>query len=383
MFELSDKDLVSTAKIKVIGIGGAGGNAVNTMISYNLRGVDFITANTDAQALGASASTIKIQLGAEVTKGLGAGSDPDIGRQAALEAREMLCENLQGSDMVFITAGLGGGTGTGGAPIAAEIAREMGALTVAVVTKPFLFEGKKRNGQAEAGIAELRKTVDTLIIVPNQRLLSLGGREISLLDAFRKADDILYHAVKGISDLIMVPGLINLDFADVKKIMSQMGLALMGTGTAGGENRAVEAAQKAISSPLLEDNTIQGARGVLLNITGGPSMTLHEINEASSMIQAEVHEDANIIFGTVVDESMGDEIRITVIATGFESAASAARADVASLGGFRRTPGNIAVPTFIRNEKPADALPPLKTDTAEYDGRPDLEIPTFLRRQAD
>jgi len=383
MFELSDKDLVSTAKIRVIGIGGAGGNAVNTMISYNLRGVDFIAANTDAQALGTSASAVKIQLGAEVTKGLGAGSDPDIGRLAALETREMLRENLQGSDMVFITAGLGGGTGTGGAPIAAEIAREMGALTVAVVTKPFLFEGKKRNGQAEAGIAELRKMVDTLIIVPNQRLLSLGGREISLLDAFRKADDILYHAVKGISDLIMVPGLINLDFADVKKIMSQMGLALMGTGTAGGENRAVEAAQKAISSPLLEDNTIQGARGVLLNITGGPNMTLHEINEASSMIQAEVHEDAIIIFGTVLDESMGDEIRITVIATGFESAASASRADVASLGSFRRTPGNIAVPTFIRNEKPADALPPLKTDTAEEDSRPDLEIPTFLRRQAD
>jgi len=383
MFEWSDKDLVSTAKIKVIGIGGAGGNAVNTMISYNLRGVDFIAANTDAQALGASASAIKIQLGAEVTKGLGAGSDPDIGRQAALETRELLRENLQGSDMVFITAGLGGGTGTGGAPIAAEIAREMGALTVAVVTKPFQFEGKKRNGQAEVGIAELRKTVDTLIIVPNQRLLSLGGREISLLDAFRKADDILYHAVKGISDLIMVPGLINLDFADVKRIMSQMGLALMGTGTAGGENRAVEAAQKAISSPLLEDNTIQGARGVLLNITGGPNMTLHEINEASSMIQAEVHEDANIIFGTVVDESMGDEIRITVIATGFESAASATRSDVASLGGFRRTLGNIAVPTFIRNEKPADVLPLLKTDTAEDDSRPDLEIPTFLRRQAD
>ena len=383
MFELSDKELVSTARIKVIGIGGAGGNAVNTMISYNLRGVEFIAANTDAQALGASASAIKIQLGADVTKGLGAGSDPDIGRQAALETREQLRESLQGSDMVFITAGLGGGTGTGGAPIAAEIAREMGALTVAVVTKPFQFEGKKRNGQAEVGIAELRKTVDTLIIVPNQRLLSLGGREISLLDAFRKADDILYHAVKGISDLIMVPGLINLDFADVKRIMSQMGLALMGTGTAGGENRAVEAAQKAISSPLLEDNTIQGARGILLNITGGPNMTLHEINEASSMIQAEVHEDANIIFGTVVDESMGDEIRITVIATGFESAASVARADVVSLGGFRRTPGNIAVPTFIRNEKPADALPLLKTDTAEDDSRPDLEIPTFLRRQAD
>ena len=383
MFELSDKDLVSTAKIKVIGIGGAGGNAVNTMISYNLRGVDFITANTDAQALGASASEVKIQLGAEVTKGLGAGSDPEIGKKAALETREILRSSLQGSDMVFITAGLGGGTGTGGAPVAAEIAREMGALTVAVVTKPFLFEGKRRNDHAEEGIAELRKMVDTLIIVPNQRLLSIGGKEISLLDAFRKADDILYHAVKGISDLIMVPGLINLDFADVKKIMSQMGLALMGTGTAGGENRAIEAAQKAISSPLLEDNTIQGARGVLLNITGGPNMTLHEINEASSMIQAEVHEDANIIFGTVVDESMGDEIRITVIATGFKSTESAARADVASLGSFRRPQSSISVPTFIRNEKPADTSSLQQTDTAEDDNRPDLEIPTFLRRQAD
>ena len=381
MFELSDKGLVSTATITVIGIGGAGGNAVNTMISYNLRGVDFIAANTDAQALEASASPVKIQLGAETTKGLGAGSDPDIGRQAALETRETLREHIEGSDMVFITAGLGGGTGTGGAPIVAEIAREIGALTVAVVTKPFQFEGKKRNGQAEVGIAELRKMVDTLIIVPNQRLLSLGGRDISLIDAFRKADDILYHAVKGISDLIMVPGLINLDFADVKTIMSQMGLALMGTGTAGGENRAVEAAQKAISSPLLEDNAIQGARGVLLNITGGPNMTLHEINEASSMIQAEAHEDANIIFGTVVDESMGDEIRITVIATGFESTESAAKANVASLGDFRRG-GNIAVPTFIRNEKTADAVA-VKTKTGEDEENPDLEIPTFLRRQAD
>jgi len=381
MFELSDKGLVSTAKIRVMGIGGAGGNAVNTMISYNLRGVDFIAANTDAQALGVSASPVRIQLGAEVTKGLGAGSDPDIGRQAALETREMLRENLEGSDMIFITAGLGGGTGTGGAPIVAEIAKELGALTVAVVTKPFQFEGKKRNGQAEEGIAELREMVDTLIIVPNQRLLSLGGRELSLLDAFKKADDILYHAVKGISDLIMVPGLINLDFADVKNVMSQMGLALMGTGTASGENRAVEAAQKAISSPLLEDNTIQGARGVLLNITGGPNMTLHEINEASSMIQAEVHEDANIIFGTVVDESMGDEIRITVIATGFESTESASRANVASLGDFRRG-GNIAVPTFIRNEKTADAGA-VKTKTGEDEENSDLEIPTFLRRQAD
>ncbi|MBU4121237.1 MAG: cell division protein FtsZ, partial [Proteobacteria bacterium] len=241
MFELSDTGFVSAARIKVIGIGGAGGNAVNTMILYNLRGVDFIAANTDAQALGFSTSPVKIQLGAEVTKGLGAGSDPDIGRQAALETRALVREKLEGADMVFITAGLGGGTGTGGAPIAAEIAKEMGALTVAIVTKPFQFEGKKRNGQADEGIAELRKSVDTLIIVPNQRLLSLGGRNVSLLEAFKKADDILYHAVKGISDLIMVPGLINLDFADVKNIMSEMGFALMGTGVASGENRAVEA----------------------------------------------------------------------------------------------------------------------------------------------
>ncbi len=385
MFELSEKGPVSTATIKVIGIGGAGGNAVNTMISYNLRGVDFIAANTDAQALGASSSLIKIQLGAEVTKGLGAGSDPDIGRQAALETRETLHEQLEGSDMVFITAGLGGGTGTGGAPVAAEIAKELGALTVAVVTKPFLFEGRKRNGQAEAGIAELRKIVDTLIIVPNQRLLSLGGKELPLLEAFKRADDILYHAVKGISDLIMVPGLINLDFADVKNIMSEMGLALMGTGTASGENRAVEAAQKAISSPLLEDNTIQGARGVLLNITGGPDMTIHEINEASSMIQAEAHEDANIIFGTVVDETMGDEIRITLIATGFDTAdytAAAKATNVSPFSGIRRI-SNINVPTFIRNEKTPDVSGPVNLEKSEDDGHPDLEIPTFLRRQAD
>ena len=381
MFELSDTGFVSAARIKVIGIGGAGGNAVNTMISYDLRGVDFIAANTDAQALGASISPIKIQLGVEVTKGLGAGSDPDIGRQAALEARELLREKLEGADMVFITAGLGGGTGTGGAPVAAEIAKEMGALTVAIVTKPFQFEGKRRNGQADEGIAELRKSVDTLIIVPNQRLLSLGGRNVSLLEAFKKADDILYHAVKGISDLIMVPGLINLDFADVKNIMSEMGFALMGTGVASGENRAVEAAQKAISSPLLEDNTIQGARGVLLNITGGPDMTLYEIHEASSLIQAEAHEDANIIFGTVVDETMTDEIRITVIATGFENP-GLPKANVTTLGILRRN-SNLAVPTYIRNDKPVDVCGTVKTDRGEDEGKPDLEIPTFLRRQAD
>jgi cell division protein FtsZ len=319
MFELTDEgNELCSAKIKVIGIGGGGGNAINTMISYNLRGVEFITANTDAQSLRTSTSPVKIQLGSDVTKGLGAGSNPDIGKQAAEESRDLIRRYLEDADMVFITAGEGGGTGTGGAPVVAEIAKELGALTVAIVTKPFPFEGKRRILQAEEGILALRKIVDTLIVVPNQRLLSLGGRNLSFPEAFKKVDDILFNAVKGISDLITIPGLINLDFADVKSIMSEMGLALMGTGTATGENRAVEAAQKAISSPLLEDNSIQGARGVLLNITGGPDMTLYEINEASSLIQSEAHEDANIIFGTVVDETMTEEIRVTVIATGFE-----------------------------------------------------------------
>src|SRR3989339_356353 len=381
MFQLADKDFMTTAKISVIGIGGAGGNAVNTMIADNLQGVDFITANTDAQALAASYSPVKVQLGAELTRGLGAGADPEIGRQAALEAKEQLREKLEGSDMIFIATGLGGGTGTGGAPVVADIAKELGVLTVAVVTKPFHFEGKRRNSQADVGIAELRKVVDTLIIVPNQRLLSLGGRNISLLEAFKRADDILYHAVKGISDLIMVPGLINLDFADVKKIMAQMGIALMGTGAAEGENRAVEAAQRAISSPLLEDNTIQGARGILMNITGGPGMTLHEINEASSMIQQEAHEDANIIFGTVIDEKMGDTIRITVIATGFETGESRAKGNIAQFPGLRRG-SNISIPTFIRDEKSADMFFDREEKT-EADGSEDLEIPTFLRRQAD
>ena len=381
MFVLSDENAVHAARIKVIGIGGGGGNAVNTMISYNLQGVDFIAANTDAQALRASLSPIKVQLGAEVTKGLGAGSDPETGRQAAEETRDALQEHIGGADMIFLTAGLGGGTGTGGAPVIAQVAKEQGALTVAVVTKPFHFEGKRRSAQAEEGIEELREIVDTLIVVPNQRLLSLGGRNISLLEAFKKADDILYHAVKGISDLIVIPGLINLDFADVKNIMSEKGLALMGTGIAGGENRAVEAAQKAISSPLLEDNSIQGARGVLLNITGGPDMTLFEIDEASSMIQQEAHEEANIIFGTVVDETMTDEIRITVIATGFEDTiGKKAIGKVASMGGYKRA--DLATPTFMRNEK-AEGLNVVKMGLIDDEANPDLEIPTFLRRQAD
>jgi cell division protein FtsZ len=383
MFELFEGGRENSAKIKVVGVGGGGGNAINMMISYNLNGVDFIAANTDAQALAASKSPMKIQLGREITKGLGAGSDPDVGKRSALEAKDMLRDNLAGADMVFITAGFGGGTGTGGAPVVAEIAKDLGALTVAVVTKPFLFEGKKREKQAEEGIEELKESVDTLIVIPNQRLLSLGGRNMPLLDAFKKADDILYHAVKGISDLIMVPGLINLDFADVRNVMSEMGLALMGTGIASGEDRAVEAAQKAVSSPLLEDNTIQGARGVLLNITGGPDMTLYEINEASSLVQAEAHDDANIIFGTVIDENIGDEIRITVIATGFDRKDQKKRdiSTVSNYASYKRE--DLSTPTFIRKEKSADKPVVVKMGMIDDDSTTDFEIPAFLRRQAD
>jgi cell division protein FtsZ len=384
MFELTDEgNELCSARIKVIGIGGGGGNAINTMISYNLRGVEFITANTDAQSLRTSASPVKIQLGSEVTKGLGAGSNPDIGKQAAEESRDVIRRYLEDADMVFITAGEGGGTGTGGAPVVAEIAKEIGALTVAIVTKPFPFEGKRRILQAEEGILALRKIVDTLIVVPNQRLLSLGGRNLSFPEAFKKVDDILYNAVKGISDLITIPGLINLDFADVKSIMSEMGLALMGTGMATGENRAVEAAQKAISSPLLEDNSIQGARGVLLNITGGPDMTLYEINEASSLIQSEAHEDANIIFGTVVDETMSEEIRVTVIATGFEDSTRGGKnlSNVASLGGYKKE--NLNIPAFMRKDKSLETMNSVKIGMIDDSGETDFEIPAFLRRQAD
>jgi len=383
MFELCEGEIEKSAMIKVIGIGGGGSNAVNTMIVYKLGGVDFIVANTDAQALKTSPSPVKIQLGSEITRGLGAGSDPEVGKRAALESKDSIIESLAGSDMVFITAGLGGGTGTGGAPVVAQIAKESGALTVAVVTKPFQFEGKKREKQCEEGIEELRNIVDTLIVIPNQRLLSLGGRNMSLIEAFKKADDILYHAVKGISDLIIIPGLINLDFADVRNIMSEMGLALMGTGIARGENRAIEAAQRAISSPLLEDNSIQGARGVLLNITGGSDMTLYEINEASSLIQAEAHEDANIIFGTVIDENMEDEIRITVIATGFEeNGKKQVLSNVSHLSSFKKE--DLSTPAFIRRNKSTE--PPqniIKMGMIDETEDSDFEVPTFLRKQAD
>ncbi len=381
MFEMCDGGADKTAVIKVIGIGGGGSNAVNTMIAYKLSGVDFIIANTDAQALKSSMSPVKVQLGSEITRGLGAGSDPDVGKRSALESKETLNATLGGADMVFITAGLGGGTGTGGAPVVAEIAKESGALTVAVVTKPFQFEGKKRERQAEDGIEALRKIVDTLIVIPNQRLLSLGGRNMSLIEAFKKADDILYHAVKGISDLIIIPGLINLDFADVRNIMSEMGLALMGTGIARGENRAVEAAQRAISSPLLEDNSIQGARGVLLNITGGSDMTLYEVNEASSLIQAEAHPEANIIFGTVIDENMEDEIRITVIATGFEeNGKKQALSNISHLSSYKKE--DLSKPAFIR-KKEGETQNVIRMGMIDDSEEGDFEVPTFLRRQAD
>ncbi|MFL5261486.1 MAG: cell division protein FtsZ [Anaeromyxobacteraceae bacterium] len=305
------------ARIKVIGVGGGGGNAINTMVAGRLDGVEFIAANTDVQALAANKASVKIQLGRAASRGLGAGANPDRGREAALEAREEIAEALAGADMVFVTAGMGGGTGTGGAPIVADVAKQSGALTVGVVTKPFLFEGNKRRKQAEQGLAELKAAVDTLIVIPNQRLLSVAGENMSLYDAFKRADEVLLHAVQGISDLITVHGLVNVDFADVRTIMGEQGLALMGTGRSAGARRAVEAMQAAISSPLLEDVTIDGATGLLVNITGGPSLTLHEVNEAVTMAQTAADADANIIFGSVVDERMGDEVKITVIATGF------------------------------------------------------------------
>src|SRR6185436_15575686 len=310
-------DASSGARIKVVGVGGGGGNAVNTMIAAGLPGVDFLAANTDAQALRSNLAPVKMQLGEKETRGLGAGGKPEVGRIAAEADVDRLREYLEGADMIFITAGMGGGTGTGAAPVIASVAKELGVLTVGVVTKPFAFEGKRRMRQAEEGMRELKANVDTLIAIPNQRLLAVAGRNSAILDTFRKADDVLLQAVRGISDLVTVHGLINLDFADVRTIMCDMGMAIMGSGVASGESRAIEAAQKAIASPLLEDVSIRGARGVLINITGSPDLSLHEVNEAATLIQEEAHEDANIIFGAVIDEEMGDEIRITVIATGF------------------------------------------------------------------
>ena len=306
------------AKILVIGVGGGGGNAVNTMIASNLDGVEFVAGNTDMQALQANMAPTKIQLGDHLTKGLGAGANPEVGRKSAEESVQLVAETCAGADMVFVTAGMGGGTGTGAAPVIAQIAREAGALTVGVVTKPFGFEGKRRSRQATDGIARLEEAVDTLIVIPNNRLLEVVGANTTMMDAFKRADEVLLNAVQGISDLMTVPGLINVDFADVRTIMCKQGRALMGSGIGQGKRRAGDAAEMAISSPLLEDVSIEGATGILINITGGADLGLHEVNEASSLIQEAAHEDANIIFGSVIDPNMGDEVRITVIATGFE-----------------------------------------------------------------
>lgn len=324
MLEFDDNDFNQSATIKVIGVGGGGNNAVNRMIAAGLRGVEFISINTDAQALRLCQAEQKIQIGAKLTKGLGAGANPEIGKKAAEESYEELSQRLKGADMVFVTAGMGGGTGTGAAPVVAKIAKETGALTVGVVTRPFSFEGRRRASHAEEGIAELKDKVDTLIIIPNDRLLQVADKQTSILEAFRIADDVLRQGVQGISDLIAVPGLINLDFADVKTIMTDAGSALMGIGRATGEKRAAEASRMAISSPLLE-TSINGAQGVLLNITGGINLGLLEVNEAAEIVSAAADPDANIIFGAVIDENLKDEIRVTVIATGFEGQSLAER----------------------------------------------------------
>lgn len=393
MFEFIENNN-NAAHIKVIGVGGGGGNAVNTMIREGLSNVDFIVANTDLQAIHASSAEVKLQLGSTLTKGLGAGANPEVGREAALEDKERIAEVLKGADMVFITAGMGGGTGTGAAPVVAEIARQMGILTIGVVTKPFVFEGKRRKSFADQGLKDLKKAVDTLITIPNQRLINLAGEATSILDAFKKADDVLLKAVRGISDLITIPGLINLDFADVKTIMNGQGLAMMGTGEAEGMGRAREAAQRAISSPLLEDIDISGATGVLLNITGSSSMTLHEVNDAAMMIQEAAHEDANIIFGAVIDEKMGANIRITVIATGFEKR----NMQMDSEHDMKREvvqekPRHIEVKleeesmsSPFMKQKDLDSLEfkkrikELGLDSMEDD---EYDIPTFLRKQVD
>lgn len=328
--EFADEGAGYDARIKVIGCGGSGGNAVNTMMNFGLEGVEFIVVNTDAQALGASSAPLKLHIGASVTRGLGAGADPEKGRKAALEDVTRIKEVIQGADMVFVTAGMGGGTGTGAAPVIAQLAREEGCLTVGVVTKPFFFEGKQRARRAELGLAMLSEHVDTLITIPNQKLLTLGDDDLSFVDAFRKADEVLYQAIKGISDLITQSGIVNVDFADVKTVMSNMGRALMGTGCAKGQGRARLAAEMAITSPLLDDISVEGATGVLINIVGGPDMRMREIEEAATLVQEQAHEDANIIFGATVDETMGEAIKVTVIATGFDSVVAEVPQSVAS-----------------------------------------------------
>ena len=392
MFTYVDNE--KSAKIKVIGVGGAGGNAINNMIMSKLQGVKFITANTDAQSLEISNSPVKIQLGETLTEGLGAGANPEIGREAAIESKDAIINALEGSHMVFITAGFGGGTGTGAAPVIAEICKDIGALTVAVVTKPFSFEGKKRAKQAEEGMEALKQVVDTAITIPNDRLRGVASKNATMIEMFRKADEILLHSVKGITDLIMMPGLVNLDFADVKTTMSKAGMAIMGIGIASGDNRATMAAERAISHPLLEDISISGAKGVLMNITSTSDLTMEEMTEASDRIYNEVGEDADIIWGAVVEDSLGDEMRVTVIATGIGSEPELPQnhIELARKGKVRditqsdlKNARNLDVPTFIRRQEAVG-----ESGGATYRGHKgiiidnnDLDVPTFLRRKAD
>jgi cell division protein FtsZ len=392
MFTLVENE--NFAKIMVIGVGGAGGNAINNMIDSKLQGVRFIAANTDAQALEVSKASVKLQIGEQLTQGLGAGANPQIGREAALENAEAIKNTLDGSHMVFITAGFGGGTGTGAAPVIAELCKEIDVLTVAVVTKPFSFEGRKRAKQAEDGIDLLKKTADTVITIPNDRLRGLASKNARMIDMFKKADEVLLHSVKGITDLIMMPGLINLDFADVKTIMSKAGMAIMGIGIASGENRALDAAERAISHPLLEDISISGAKGVLMNITSNSDLTMEEMTEASDRIYNEVGEDADIIWGTAVDDSIGNEIRVTVIATGIDSGPDINMKD--ELRGKVRdiTPDDIndAIdydePTFIRRkhavgESSCSTYRGYRGIVIDNADLANLDVPTFLRRKAD
>ena len=356
-----------TALIKVIGVGGAGNNAINRMIESGIKGVEFIAVNTDRQALQISKASTRIQIGEKLTRGLGAGANPDIGSQAAEESKSEIAEVLRGADMVFVTAGMGGGTGTGAAPIVAATAKELGILTIGVVTKPFTFEGKKRLAQAERGIQNLKEKVDTLVVIPNDKLLQIIDRKTSIIEAFKMADDVLRQGVQGISDLISVPGLINLDFADVKAVMLNTGMAHMGIGRASGENRAEDAAKEAIQSPLLE-TTIEGARGVIINITGGPDLGLQEANTAAELVQRSVDPEANIIFGVVTDESLGDEIQITVIATGFEK-----EDNISTIG----------VENLVNNtwNKKINSIP--TSQESRSDNQNDLDIPSFLRKKGN
>ena len=388
MFEL-DIDRTAAARLKVIGCGGAGGNAVNRMIGAGLRGVEFIAVNTDLQALNQSLAPARMQIGVQTTRGLGSGGDPSQGRRSAEEDEQTIADALSDTDMVFITAGMGGGTGTGSAPVVARIAKKVGALTVAVVTKPFLFEGRRRMRQAEEGLQELRAEVDTLLVIPNERLLSVVERNTPMSEAFGVADDVLLKATKSIADLVTVPGLVNVDFADVKSIMASRGNALMGTGRATGENRAIEAASQAVSSPLLEDVSIQGAEAVLLNITGGRDLSLHEVNEASKVVTAAVGEDANVIFGAVIDPSLDGEIVVTVVATGF------GRSSIPEIRNDARRAAGAAAPAaaaaegdaggYGRYQSPAWKRHPSRAQwgrETEADGS-SLEVPAFLRRQMD